>query len=93
MKSSLRFALAGSVVLGGIGVAGTAVSAMPLQGLDPAIATPADQQAVQNVGWVCGPYHHCHWVRPYYRPWGYYGGWRGYGWRGYGYHHYGWRHW
>ncbi len=87
MKTSLNIALATGLTLAGIGFAASSASAMPMSGLDPAVATSSD--VAQNVDkvWWCG-YYGCHrgwryWHRPY--GWGYwhrpYGWYRGYGWR------------
>jgi hypothetical protein len=89
MRKNVQLALAAGVILGGLGLAGGAASALPVGGLDPAIAVPADAQGLQDVRWVCGPYG-CRWVPgPYWGPrWGHpYWGW-GHRW-GYGH----WRRW
>jgi hypothetical protein len=89
MKASLKYALATGLTLTGIGFAASSASALPMSGLDPAVATSADvAQGVQDVRWVCGPWG-CHWAPNYWgygwrRPWGWHGG---YGW------HRGWRRW
>ncbi|WP_156964553.1 hypothetical protein [Methylocapsa aurea] len=90
--------LAAGIGLGGFGLAAPAASAMPMNGLAPAVAMSEDiAQSVENVRWICGPYGGCRWVpgwrywgpRPW-RPYGCYGGWRrhGYGWGGYYHRHY-----
>jgi len=62
--------------LGDLGSTAAAASAMPLSGLDPALATAADTtKAVENIRWICGPYGGCQWAP----------GWRRYGWWGPGY--------
>jgi hypothetical protein len=90
MKTSLKLALATGLSIAGIGFAASSASALPMSGIDPAIATPSDvAQGVQDVRWVCGPWG-CHWAPG----WGYYGGWHrpwGYGYRGYGWHR--WHRW
>jgi len=94
MKVILKVGLAAGLTLAAAGIASEA-SAMPMSGLDPAVATTSDlaQNNVEAVRWVCGPWG-CHW-RPNY--WGGYGygyrrHWGGYGYRG-GWHR-GWhRHW
>jgi hypothetical protein len=62
--------------LGRLGSTAASASAMPLSGLDPALATAADTtKAVENIRWICGPYGGFQWVP----------GWRRYGWWGPGY--------
>ncbi|MGO9232807.1 MAG: hypothetical protein ACLP4V_01465 [Methylocella sp.] len=76
MKTCLRLALVMGIGLGGLGSTAAFGSAMPLSGLDPALATAADTtKAVENTRWICGPYGGCQWVP----------GWRRYGWWGPGY--------
>jgi hypothetical protein len=76
-----RYDLVAALVLGGLALGTGGASAMP-NGL--ASAPAAAPSNVENVGWVCGPYH-C-WGRPGWRsgPYGFYGR-RPWGW--------GWRHW
>jgi len=70
MKTCLRLALVMGIGLGGLGSTAASASAMPLSGLDPALATAADTtKAVENIRWICGPYGGCQWVP----------GWRRYG--------------
>jgi hypothetical protein len=83
MKTALKLITAAGIAFGSLGVA----SAMPMSGLDPAVATAADTIHADNVRWVCPPYRRCFWVGgPYYgRPWG----WHRWGWHRGGWH----RHW
>jgi hypothetical protein len=96
MKTSLKWALAAGLTMAGIGYSASSASALPISGLDPAIATSSD--VAQNVDkvWWCG-YYGCHrgwgyrrwgyWHRPYYRwhRWGY--------WHRPYWHRWGWRRW
>jgi hypothetical protein len=57
MKSSLKVILAAGIGFGALGLAAKSVSAMPMSGLDPALAAPADTaKSVEAVRWICGPY-------------------------------------
>lgn len=92
MNRSLKLVLAAGLGLSGIGLAATSVAAMPMSGLDPAVAKPADiATGVENVRWICGPYGGCRWV-PGWRYWGPHRYWRPYGywgprrWGYYGWH-------
>jgi len=96
MKIHRTMLLAAGVGLAGLGLAAPA-SAMPMNGLAPAIATSEEAApSVENVRWICGPYGGCRWAPGYryygWRPWrhyGYYGGWhRRYGWGGWHHRHY-----
>lgn len=96
MKIYRTFVLAAGIGFGGLGLAAPSASAMPMNGLAPAVATAEDVATkVENVRWICGPYGGCRWVPGYryyggrpWRPYGYYGGWhRRHGWGGY---HRGW---
>jgi hypothetical protein len=91
---NVKNAFATTLMLGATGLAFPAIStpaaALPLAGLDPAIARdagPAGQ--IEQARWVCGPYR-CWWRPNYYYGPGYgygYGPRWGYGRRwGYGYH-------
>jgi hypothetical protein len=87
MNTKLKLALAAGIALGGAGLLTGSASAMPMSGLDKAIATTVDTQSnVQEAAWICRPWG-CHWV-PGWRYWG--GPGYGYGY-GYGWHH--WHHW
>lgn len=86
MRTSLKLMIAAATGFGGTSLAAQPVSAMPMSGLDPALATASDEaKNVENARWICGPWG-CRWV-PGWRPWwgpGPYWGSRGrYGW-GYG---------
>jgi hypothetical protein len=60
MKTSLKVALGIGIGLGGLGSAASTASAVPLRGLDRAVATVADTaKGVENVRWICGPYGGC----------------------------------
>jgi len=101
MKTSLKFIVAAGIGFGGVGLAASSVSAMPMSGLDPAVATPSDTaKNFESVRWVCGPYGGCRWVAGWRRHWwgygwgpgsgyGYYHPWRHYGWGPYTYRGYG----
>lgn len=88
---SVKFALAGLAVLGGVALAAPTASAAMPNGL-PAAATQSS--GVENVRWVCGPYR-CWWQPPrrFYRPYAYYGPRRFYGRPHYGYGPRHWRRW
>jgi hypothetical protein len=67
MKTGLKLALAAGIGLGALGIGGKSVSAFPISGLDPALATPADMAtSVDQVRWVC---RHCRWVHGWHRGW------------------------
>jgi hypothetical protein len=83
--SKVRIAMATAVVLLSAGMLSGSASAMPANGLAPAV-TPA-AGSVEKVNWVCGPYR-CWWAPGPYWP-GRPVGWRGWGWHGWGH----WRHW
>jgi hypothetical protein len=91
MRKSLQLALAAGVGFGAMGL--ISASAMPMSGLDPAVATPADlTKNVEPVRWVCGPYR-CHRVHGWHRRYWWGPGYGFYGpgpwWRhGYGYYGY-----
>jgi hypothetical protein len=94
MKIHQTLVLAAGIGLGGFGLAAPSASAMPMNGVAPAVATSADAAlSVENVRWICGPYGNCRWA-PGHRYYGwrpYYGhrGWdRRYGWGGYPRRHY-----
>lgn len=97
MKTSLKLVLAAGLGLSGIGLTAASASAMPMSGLDPAIAKPADiATGVEKARWICGPYGGCRWVPgwrywgPRYRYWRPYGYWGPRRWGPYGYYR-GWR--
>jgi hypothetical protein len=84
MTNGLKTALLAGLTAVSLGMAGAA-SAMPGQGVQPAIATSHDVAVkAENVRLICPPYRPCYWVpgwrygyyrpygfyRPYYRPWG-----------------------
>jgi len=84
MKVILKLGLAAGLTLSAAGLAASSASAMPMNGLDPAVATTSDlaQNHVEAVRWVCGPWG-CHWRPNYWGPRPYYGYRRyGYGYRG-----------
>src|ERR1700756_4138635 len=59
MKTGLKLALAAGIGLGALGIGGKSVSALPIRGLDPALAPPADMApSVDEVRWVC---RDCRW--------------------------------
>jgi len=99
MKIIAKMGLAAGLALAAAGLTASSASAMPMNGLDPAVATTSDLAAnnTESVAYVCGPWG-CRW-RPNYwgpRPYGYgYRRFGGYGYRG-GYRR-GWggyhRHW
>jgi hypothetical protein len=61
MKTSVKLILAAGIGFGTLGLAASSASAMPMSGLDPALAKPADAaKSVEAVRWRCGPYG-CHW--------------------------------
>jgi hypothetical protein len=63
IKTSFGLAVAASIGLGGLGVAAAPTSAMPLRGLDPALASSAETTGgVEAIRWICGPYGGCRWV-------------------------------
>ena len=69
MSKGLKLALASGVVALGLG--SLAASAMPMNGLAPAVAARSDTaQNVENVRWYCG-YYGCHWAPGYRHWWGY----------------------
>lgn len=87
MKINRTLFLAAWLGLGGIGFLASSASALPMYGMDPALAVPTEAgQGVENARWICGPYGGCRWVRGwrywrpyygyYYRPWW----WRRYYW-------------
>jgi hypothetical protein len=78
MKISLKVMMAAAIGVGGLGLAAKPASAMPVSGLNPALATQADSaQGIESVRWVCDPYGGCQRVRHWRR--------YGYGWGpGYG---------
>ena len=94
---NFKGALIGAAAVGFLALAGAA-SAMPIGQLGSDANTATADTGVQKVRWVCGPYGRCVW-RPnyYYRPYGYYGGYRPYYRPRYygGYYGYGprWRRW
>jgi hypothetical protein len=78
MNMKVKLALAASIALGGASLLANTASAMPMSGLDKAVATVSvAQDNVQDAAWICRPWG-CRWVPG----WGYgYGGWGyGYGW-------------
>jgi hypothetical protein len=89
MKSMIRMALVGGIALTGLGSAAGAASAMPVTGLDPAVAhTTVAQGGVEHVRYVCGRWG-CHWVPGHY--WAH-PHWRYHHWhRWHRWHH--WHHW
>lgn len=89
MNAKIKVALVAGLALGGLGFAAESASAMPMQGLDGAVAHQSDvQQGVQNVRYICG-YWGCRWVPgPYWGGYGYGYGYRPYwGYRRWGYWH------
>jgi hypothetical protein len=90
-RRSFKLVLAAGMGLGALGLGGKSAPAMPMSGLDPALATPADlTKNVEPVRWVCGPYR-CHRVHGWHRRYWWGPGYGFYGpgpwWRyGYGYH-------
>jgi hypothetical protein len=60
MKTSLKLILAVGIGSGTLGLEKNCATAMPMSGLDPALASPAYvANSVGTVRWVC---RHCHWV-------------------------------
>lgn len=90
-----KHSLVGAAVAGFLALTGGA-SAMPVGQLGSDTNAAKTDTGVQKVRWVCGPYGNCVW-RPnyYYRPYGYYGGYRPYyrPYRYYGYYGPRWRRW
>jgi hypothetical protein len=83
MKTGLKLALAAGIGLGALGLGGKSVSALPITGLDPALATPADiAKRVNHVRrvhswhrryWWCGPGYGFYSPGPWWRySYGYY---------------------
>jgi len=68
MNMGVKTALAAAAVLVTAGLGASTASAMPVAGLDTAVAASAGAQ-VDNVRWVCGPFG-CHWApnRYYWGP-------------------------
>jgi hypothetical protein len=63
MKTSLKLMLIAGIGFGGLGEIASSASALPLSGLDPALAPTADAaKSVENIRWICGPYGGCRWV-------------------------------
>ena len=82
----LQYALVAAAALGGLAVASSPASALP--NFVPTISTESPSD-IQDVRWVCGPYH-CWWHHSWYGSYGAGPGWEpGWGWR----HHWGWRPW
>lgn len=78
MKTHRKLVMAAGIGFFGLGAAALPASAMPLSGLDPALATAADRsESFQAVRWICDSYGDCQEVP----------GWRHHGWRR---HHHGW---
>ncbi len=73
MSIQLKSFVLAAAVLGAAACGVGTASAMPLAGLDSAVATGSDlAPMVQDARWVCGPFR-CHWApNVYYRPrfWG-----------------------
>jgi len=90
MKAILKFGLAAGLTFAAADLAASSASAMPMNGLDPAVATTSDLALnnVETVRYVCGPWG-CRWVPGYRYGYGYRRHWGGYGYRrGWGgYHH------
>ncbi len=79
MNTKVKLALAASLMLGGAGLFASSASAMPVSGLNKAVATTTDaQKSVEDVRWVCGPWGCRHY-------------WGGGGWGYHRWHH--WHHW
>ncbi len=94
MKTSLKLILAAGIGFGALGLATNSAPAMPMGGLDPALAKPADAaKGVEKLRLVCGPSYSCrrarHWGRRYW--WGPgYGYWGPAPWWRWGYGYYPW---
>lgn len=82
MTARMTTALAAAALIAGIAVTAQNASAMPIAGLDNAVATAADVSGaqIQDTAYVCGPFR-CHFVpggyyapRPFFRP-RFFGGW------------------
>lgn len=83
MKISLKLLLSASIGFSGFGSVIPLATAMPVSGLNPALAAAAESaKGVENIRWNCGPYGGCR--RAY--------GWPHYGW-GPGYAYWGPRFW
>ncbi len=54
MKTSLRLALATGLTVAGIGYSVSSASALPMSGIDPAIATSSDVAQNVDKAWWCG---------------------------------------
>jgi hypothetical protein len=92
--SRMKTGIAAAVVLLSTSMLSGSVSAMPANGLTPAVTQAAG--GVEKVRWVCGPYR-CWWAPGPYWPgtprwgWGHPGWWRGgWGWHRWGRHGGGW---
>jgi hypothetical protein len=90
MSKSLKLVLAADIGFSALGLGGKPASAMPMSGLDPALATTADlTKNLQPIRWYCGPYR-CQWGPGWHRRYWWGPGYGFYGpgpwWRyGYGY--------
>ena len=103
MKTNMKLVMAAGIGFWGLGSVTSPAAAMPLSGLDPALAATADSaKNLENVHWNCGPYGGCRRVPGWRRHgwWRHHHGWgpayawgpgwnRGYGW-GPGYAYWGW---
>jgi len=68
MNIQLKSAVLAVAVLGSVALGAGGASAMPLAGIDSAVATQSDLSLQpQEARWVCGPFR-CHWAPNYYRP-------------------------
>ena len=61
MTNASKSALAATLALGALALAGSAASAMPRD-----FAAPFADARIEDVRWTCGPYR-CHWVPNYPR--------------------------
>ncbi len=69
MNKSPKRILAVSAGFGALGLAASSAAAMPMSGLDPLLAAPANSAAnVESVRWICTP-DHCHWAAGWRRYW------------------------
>ncbi len=89
MIARLKTITLAAFALASLGLAGTA-SAMPMQGLQSALAAGDEVAIVEPVRLVCRPYRPCFYVPGYRRSYGYYrprGFYRPYGYRPFYRHH------
>ena len=71
MNTSLKLVLAAGIAAGGLATASLSATAMPLSGLDPALASaPEAANGIENIRWVCHPYGGCRRVRGWRHAWG-----------------------